>query len=370
MSWILPVVPVMASTLAERFEALFWYIVLVTTGAAVLVYGAMLYFCIAYRRNESNTQTPRILGSTRLEIAWTIIPTIIFFTFFAWGAIVYRFAVHPPRDAEEIFVIGKQWMWKAQYTPREIDGVKYTPRVIIGGNPANMDEVDRRNIGRLVVPINRPVKVTMISEDVIHEFGIPAFRSMLDVLPGRYTTAWYHPTRLGEYHIFCDQYCGTWHSLMVGKVAVVTEDEYARFFTGEGSPQGTNNPADGTPAADGRQLFLKLQCITCHSADSQARAPVLEGLYNRPIPGHPGKVADDEYIRESIEQPLEKVVEGWQPIMPSYAGKVTKEEMRALIMYIRSLKPGMTPKRTEMNVPPVGAPVTPPPQDTGSGGKK
>lgn len=368
MSWILPVIPVMASTLAERFEALFWYIIVVTATGAVLVYGALLYFCIAYRRSEQNTQTPRILGSTRLEIAWTILPTIIFFSFFAWGAMVYRYAVQPPRDAEEIFVIGKQWMWKAQYTPRE--GEPYGPRIIIGGNPANMDEADRKKIGRLVIPIDKPVKLTFISEDVIHDFGVPAFRSKMDVLPGRYTTAWYHPTKLGEYHVFCDQFCGTWHSLMVGKIAVVTQDEYSAFREGLASSQGTENPADGTPAADGRQLFLKLQCITCHSADSQGRAPVLEGLYGKPIPGYPGRVADDHYIRESIENPRAKVVEGWQSIMPSYAGQVTEEEMRALIMYIRSLKSGTTPSRTDQQPPPVGAPTERPPQGSGSEVKK
>ena len=191
MSWLLPIVPVMASTLAERFEWLFWYVLLVTGASAVLVYGALLYFCVAFRRTKTKTETPRILGSARLEIAWTVIPTIIFFSFFGWGAVVYRYAVQSPRDAEEIFVIGKQWMWKAQYSPRP--GEDYAPRVIIGGNPRNMDEAERQSIGKLVIPIDKPVIIRFRSEDVIHDFGIPAFRSKVDVLPGRYTSAWYHP---------------------------------------------------------------------------------------------------------------------------------------------------------------------------------
>jgi cytochrome c oxidase subunit 2 len=368
MSWILPVVPVMASTLAEKFELLFWYIVLVTGGSAVLVYGAMLFFCVAYRRTPENRQTPRILGSARLEIAWTIIPTIIFFSCFAWGAVVYRYFAQPPRDAEEIFIIGKQWMWKAQYSPR-FDGDK-PPRIIIGGNPANMDEPDRQRLRSLVIPVGRPVKFTMISEDVIHSFGIPAFRSKMDVLPGRYTTQWHHPTRIGEYHITCNQYCGTWHSLMVGKVSVVSEDDYQRFRNGEFGVPGTGNPADGTAAADGRALFLKLQCVKCHAGDSQARAPRLEEIFGKEVPGYPGLFRDENYIQESILNPKAKVVQGWKEIMPSFEGQVTAEDMQALVSFIKSLKAGGTPKATDRNQPPVGAPNERPPQGTGSEVKK
>jgi cytochrome c oxidase subunit 2 len=365
MNWILPLVPVMASTLAERFEYLFWYIVIVTGASAVLVYGAMLYFCVAFRRTKTNTETPRILGSARLEIAWTIIPTIIFFTFFAWGAVVYRYYAQPPRDAEEIFIIGKQWMWKAQYSPR-FEGDK-PPRVVIGGNPANMEEVDRARMRSLMIPINRPVRFTMISEDVIHSFGIPAFRTKTDVLPGRYTTQWHHPTRLGEYHIYCNQYCGTWHSLMVGKVEVVTEEEYQFFRDGwRRRDNESRNPVDGTAAADGKQLFLKLQCIKCHSADSQARAPVLEELYNRPVPGYEGLVADADYIQRSILNPREHVVRGWKEIMPSYEGQLTAEEMNALVAYLKGLPKGGTPKATDRQQPPDGAPTVPP-KGPGSG---
>src|SRR5262249_39663655 len=155
---------------------------------------------------------------------------------------------HAPEDAMEVFVVGKQWMWKAQYS----NGT----RVIIGGNPRNMTEAERNSIGRLVLPVNRPVKITLTSEDVIHDFGVPAFRSKMAVLPGRYTQVWYHPTKTGEFHIFCDQYCGTWHSLMVGKIAVVGEHEFDEWISGANSLQGTENPVDGSLAFEGRQLFL------------------------------------------------------------------------------------------------------------------
>ncbi len=351
MNSLPPLIPVAASTLANGFEELFWYMVAVTTVGGLLVYGALAYFCIAYRRGATSGSTPRILGSHRLEIAWTILPAIIFFSFFGWGAIVYSKAVQPPADAMEIFVIGKQWMWKAQYPNGQ--------RVIIGGNPRNMTEVERNSIGRMVIPINRPVRVTMTSEDVIHDFGVPAFRSKMDVLPGRYTTAWYHPTKLGEFHIFCDQYCGTWHSLMVGKIAVIGEQEFDDWLGGDGSQQGTENPVDGSLAFEGRQLFLKLQCIKCHSANVEGAAPVLEGLYMSRVPlkGGGAEIADKQYIIESILKPRAKMVQGWEPVMPSYEGQVSESDLDALTAYIRSLRPGTTPKSTDNLPKPVGAPT-------------
>jgi cytochrome c oxidase subunit 2 len=254
-------------------------------------------------------------------------------------------------------VIGKQWMWKAQYPNGQ--------RVIIGGNPRNMSETERKSIGRLVLPINRPVKLTFISEDVIHDFGVPAFRSKIDVLPGRYSSAWYQPTQLGEFHIFCDQYCGTWHSLMVGKISVVGEQEFDDYLQGLKPLQGTENPVDGSLAFEGRQLFLKLQCIECHTGKPTGRAPVLEGLYGTraPLRGGGFEIADEAYIVESILDPRKKVVEGWQEIMPSYKGRVTQADLDALVAYIRSLKRGTTPDATGGIGAPVGAPTERPKQE-------
>jgi cytochrome c oxidase subunit 2 len=259
--------------------------------------------------------------------------------------------MHPPEDADEIFIIGKQWMWKAQYPNGQ--------RVIIGGNPRNMTEDEQKSIGNLVLPVNRPVKLTITSEDVIHDFGVPAFRSKIDALPGRYTQVWYYPNKIGTYHIYCDQYCGTWHSLMVGKIRVVEEKEYKDTLNGF-SLNSTNNALDGSLAAQGQQLFLKLQCIRCHSATPTGKAPVLEGLYGSRVPlkGGGAEYADDTYIKESIRRPRLKVVDGWEAIMPAYdETQATDKEIDAVIAFIRSLRKGTTPDQNNWFPAPNGAPT-------------
>ncbi len=349
---LLSFIPEMASTQAYHFEMLFWYIAITTGTVGFAVYGALLYFCVAYRRGATTGSTPRILGSVRLELAWTITPLIIFISYFAAGVVVFNKAAHPPEDAMEIFVIGKQWMWKAQYPNGQ--------RVIIGGNPRNMTEAERNSIGKLVLPKGRPVIVTVTSEDVIHDFGVPAFRSKVDALPGRYTKAWYEPTRTGEYHIFCDQYCGTWHSLMVGKIKVVEPGEFDAWLNGFAPLQGTEHPVDGSPAFEGQKLFKKLQCSVCHSATPTGKAPVLEGLYGSRVPlrGGGAEIADDQYIMESVRKPKRKVVDGWEAIMPAFdETQVTAEELNQLVAYIRSLRKGTTPSRTEHFPAPNGAPT-------------
>jgi len=349
---MLPLIPEMASDGARHFEALFWYITITTGVVGAAIYVVLLYFCVQYRRGATTGSTPRILGSVRLELTWTLVPMFVFFTYYAWGVMVYDKAMHPPEDATEIFIIGKQWMWKAQYPNGQ--------RVIIGGNPRNMTEAERQSIGKLVLPANRPVKLTFISEDVIHDFGVPAFRSKIDVIPGRYSQVWYQPSKLGEYHVYCDQYCGTWHSLMVGKIKVVDGKEFDEFLSGHAPLQGTQNAVDGSLAHEGRQLFLKLQCINCHSATPTGKAPVLEGLYGSRVPlkGGGAEIADDTYIIESIRRPRLKVVDGWEAIMPAYdETQVSAEELNAVIAYIRSLRKGTTPDRTERFPAPNGAPT-------------
>jgi cytochrome c oxidase subunit II len=356
---LLPLIPEQASTLAVRFEYLFWYVTIVCGVAGLLVYAFMLYCCVKYRRGATSGSTPRILGSHRLELAWTIIPTIIFFSFFGWGVAVFNHATHAPADAEEIFVTGKQWMWKAQY--------KNGPTVIIGGNPRNMTEAERESIGRLYLPVNRPVKITLMSEDVIHDFGVPAFRSKIDVLPKRYTTAWYHPTKIGEYHIYCDQYCGTWHSLMVGKIEVLSEDDYQDKLQ--------SLDVANSISQRGRKEFLRLNCIVCHTSKADAQAPVLEELFGarkKVLVMQPdGKyvseevIVDEGYILESILDPRAKIAEPWRPVMPGhYADNTTPEERTALVQFIKGLKRGQTPDRTERTPAPVGAPNTTPKQPT------
>ncbi len=342
----LPLWPVQASEFAVQSDQLFIYILAVTSASGIAVYGALAYFCFRYANKGDGRRTPRILGSHKLELLWSIIPLMFFLSFFAWSVVLFADATRPPEGAREIFVVGKQWMWKIQHN----DGV--------------------REINELHLKIGEPVKLTLTSEDVIHDFGVPAFRHKIDVMPGRYVSTWYKPTKAGIYHIFCDQYCGQGHSQMVGRVHVLTESEYADWSEGHktdapGTPG--DRPTDGTPAWRGQALFLKLNCITCHNnvydtaaANTSNRAPNLEGLYGSVVPIQGGKtvVADQAYIHESIRYPMAKVHDGWKPIMPAFPkSQVTDEELADVTAYIRYLRLGKLPKRTDGSVAPVGAPV-------------
>lgn len=323
-----PLFPEQASTTAQRVDTLFLFLCIVTGIMAVLIALLLLYFAVKYRRRGEDDRTPRILGSHRLEWFWTIAPMFFFVIMFVWGASIYTSMALPPPDSLEIFIVGKQWMWKTQHP----DG--------------------KREIKNLHVPVDRPIKLTLTSEDVIHDFFVPAFRTKIDVIPGRYVQTWFHATKTGKYHLFCSQYCGTSHSTMVGTVFVMERDEYREWLEKE---------ADGSQALNGRTLFLKLQCLTCHSANSQSRAPVLEELYGRTVHLRGGRTvkADDGYLRESILYPEAKVVQGWEPIMPTFKGQINEEEMIQLINFIKSLQRGGTPDRTEEFPAPVGAPTVP-----------
>lgn len=335
----IPILPPTASTFAWEYNLLFWYITLVITFGSLVVYGAMLYCCFAFAQTGDRPRpTPRILGSHKLEIIWTLIPLMFFLSFFVWGVKLYNDQYQAPTDAPEYYVVGKQWMWKLQHP------------------------TGQREINELHLPMGRPVRLTGTSEDVIHDFGIPAFRSKMDVVPGRYTTTWYEPTEVGTYHIFCDQYCGQGHSQMVGKVHVLSQDDYQAWLEGTFRVRDGKNPADGSPAWEGSKLFKKLQCNACHNAEPTARAPRLEELHGKPRPIQGGKtvVADDGYLRESIRNPTAKVVDGWKPIMPAYPrSQVSEEELLSVIAYIKSLRYGDLPTRFEQYPAPVGAPGAP-----------
>jgi cytochrome c oxidase subunit 2 len=226
---------------------------------------------------------------------------------FGWAALVYFSYNRPPANALQVYVVGKQWMWKIQHQegPREIN--------------------------QLHVPVGRDVRVTMTSQDVIHDFSVPAFRLKGDVIPGRYTNVWFHATETGTFHLFCDQYCGTLHSGMIGQVIVMTPDEYQNWIQTSG---------EGSLAQQGEHLFFQLGCNTCHRNDSLARAPNLYGLYGNPVHLEDGRtiVADDAYVRESIMNPSAKIVAGWQNIMPTFQGQIDEEGIIQLIAYIKSMQ--------------------------------
>jgi cytochrome c oxidase subunit 2 len=188
----------------------------------------------------------------------------------------------------------------------------------------------QREINELHVPIGRDVKMIMTSQDVIHSFFIPAFRIKQDVLPGRYTVAWFHATKAGTYHLFCAEYCGTMHSGMVGSVVVMEPKDYEAWMGG-----GGNQPL----AVTGEKLFTELGCVTCHRSDTQGRGPNLVSIFGKPVLLEDGRtvVADENYIRESILQPGAKIVNGFKPIMPTFQGQISDEQLNALVAYVKSL---------------------------------
>jgi cytochrome c oxidase subunit 2 len=252
-----------------------------------------------------------------------VIPLALVMVAFFWGASVYFTIARPPDGALEIFVVGRQWMWKFQHP----DG--------------------QREINELHVPVGKPVKLTMASEDVIHSFFVPAFRVKHDAVPGIYTTVWFEATKPGSYHLFCAEYCGTQHSGMVGRVVAMEPKQYQAWLSGElpGRPSITppKLPAgvpEGSLAAGGQQLFSDLGCMTCHQMDRQGIGPVLVGLFGKPVRLQTGQTvtADENYLRESILDPQAKIVAGFQPLMPPFQGKVNEEEVIQLIAYIKSLR--------------------------------
>jgi cytochrome c oxidase subunit 2 len=313
--------PARASDMAYHVDALFFFMMISTGIVALGVFVMLIYFSVKYRRRTPPRPTPRILGGISLELFWTITPFFIFLVMFWWGARIYLTMAQPPAGAMDVYVVGKQWMWKVQHPQGQ------------------------REINALHLPVGQPVKLTLTSEDVIHDFFVPAFRTKIDVIPGRYVYEWFTPTVPGTYHIFCSQYCGTNHAGMRGELHVMDPADYQKWL---------NLQAEGSLALEGRKLFLKLQCITCHVAGPKAHAPILESLYGATVPLQGGRttVADDNYIRESILNPRARVVLGWEPIMPTFEGEVSEEDLIKLIAFIKSLGPGETPQRNEESVPP------------------
>jgi cytochrome c oxidase subunit 2 len=331
--------PTQASTTATKVDLLLILLTAVCGAVGLMVAVLLITFAIRFRRRPGDLPPPEMRGNRRLELFWSITPLFIFMVFFFWGAVVYFDAYRAPDNATTVYVVAKQWMWKFQHPEGQ------------------------REMNALHVPAGQPIKLMLTSEDVIHSFFVPDFRIHMDVLPNRYTSVWFHATRPGRYHLFCSQYCGTNHSRMVGTVHVMEPTEYQDWL---------NHYAEGSLALEGRKVFLKYRCISCHSYGEREtpRAPLLEDLYGKTIryrlPGEVGTtrreritVADDEYIRESIWDPAAKIAVGWENIMPPFKGQVSAEEVNALIAFIKTLRQGETPKRVEEYPPP--RPATTPP---------
>ncbi len=302
--------PDQASTFAWQVDALYFYLIAVSVVFSIPVVLAIFFFAIKYRETEKFATPEEIHGSMVLETVWSIIPFIVSMTIFLGGAIIFFNQFTPPDDSEEIYVVGKQWMWKIQH------------------------QTGQREINELHVPVGRNIKLTMTTEDVLHDFYIPAFRTKADVVPGRYTYVWFNATKPGKYHLFCAEYCGLNHSGMGGWIYVMEQRDFDNWLSGNVSGQ--------TPVEEGKDLFMnKLGCASCHAGGPTQRGAKLENVFNtdvRLVGGGTVK-ADENYIRNSILNPSAQVVEGFQPIMPTFKGQVTEEQLNALVAYIKSLSP-------------------------------
>ena len=302
-----PLFPESASTMASRVDSLYFFLLALSTFFSLLIAGLIVFYAVKYRRRAADSVGSQIQGGLVLELTWTIVPLLITMVIFVWGASVFFAMSRPPDETINIYVVGKQWMWKFQHLDSQ------------------------REINELHVPVGRPVKLIMTSEDVIHDVFVPAFRIKADVVPGRYTHLWFQSTKPGRYRLFCAEYCGTKHSGMIGQVVVMDPSEYQTWLSGGAS--------EGSLASAGAKLFQDLACNTCHRPDAQGRGPVLEGLFGKTVTLQNGETltVDEAYVRESILQPAAKIASGFQPIMPTFQGLVTEEQLLELIEYVKSL---------------------------------
>jgi cytochrome c oxidase subunit 2 len=310
-SW-LPFMPEKASTFADSVDGLYFYLVGLTAFFTLLISITIIFFVIKYRR-RSQTEVPRpIAGSLKLETLWSVIPFIISMSIFVWGATVYFKQYRMPKDALEVYVVGKQWMWKIQHT------------------------TGQREINELHIPVGRKIKLIMTTEDVIHDFFVPAFRTKADVVPGRYTTLWFEATKPGRYHLFCAEYCGTNHSGMGGWITVMDPTDFDQWLAG-----GANQES---PVTAGQKLFQSQGCVSCHGANGEGgKGPPLLGVFGSNVKLEGGETieANEDYIRNSIRNPQSQIVEGFkQPLMPTYyKEQLSEEHILQLISYIKSLSP-------------------------------
>ena len=304
----IPLFPEQASTLAHRVDNLYLFIVAVTAFFAVVVTVVVIVFAIKYRTDDPLAVGARIHGSIPLELAWSIVPFIISLVIFGWAADVFFDLQRPPDQTLEIYATGKRWMWKFQH----IDG--------------------QNEINELHVPLGRAVKVTFTSEDVLHSLFFPAFRTKADAIPGRYSSVWFTPTKLGDFHLFCAEYCGTRHSGMVGKVVVMEPAAYQAWLTG--------SVVGGSLSKRGEQLFNDLSCNTCHRNDGSGRGPSLVNKFGQPqqLADGTSVTMDEAYVRESILTPQVKVAAGYQQLMPTFQGLLSEENVIALVEYVKTLK--------------------------------
>ena len=302
-----PLFPEQASAAAAHVDLLYFALVAMSVFFLAIIFGPMIYWLFKYRRGHAANRTPLAFSTLKVEVAWTLVPMLLALGLFAWGALLYFRMAVPPARALEINVVGKQWMWKIEH------------------------QSGAREINELHVPVGQPVRLTLASQDVIHSFYVPAFRIKQDVVPGRFATEWFHPTRVGDYHLFCAEFCGMDHSKMIGTVHVMEPADYQAWLA--------RGAAGSTLVESGARLFRELGCSGCHMGSSVVRAPRLEGVYGNLVPLQDGHLvrADDQYIRDSILLPASQVVAGYEPVMPTFQGHITEEELLQVLAYLKSL---------------------------------
>ena len=299
--------PAEASTIAPYADALYFFLLAITVVGLVLVGVLVFGFSIRYRKSRSPVAT-QVEGSTLLEATWTIIPLALFMVTWIWGALLYFRIYNPPTNAMNIYVVGKQWMWKAEH------------------------EGGQHEINALHVPTGRPVQLTLISQDVFHSFSVPDFRIKREVIPGRYSTVWFQATTPGTYHIFCTQYCGTNHSAMIGEVTVLSPADYEKW---------TQESTSGTSLAqNGERLFASMGCNACHSGSAASRGPNLAGVYGSKLQltGGSEVLVNDAYLRDAILNPSQHITAGYAPIMPTYQGQISEDGLIDLVEYIKNMQ--------------------------------
>jgi len=308
----LPFMPNQGSTLAPHVDELYLLLVAICAFMTIAISAAVIFLAVKYKRRPGNEEPQEYKPSVALEAIWIIVPLATFMLFFVMGAMVFFKARRMPDNSMDVWATGRQWMWKFQH-------------------PTGQTEINT-----LHVPLGRPVRMIMTSEDVIHDFYVPDFRVHTDVLPNRYTYNWFEATKPGRYHIFCSEYCGTEHSKMIGWVEVMEPEDYQLWLSGGAS--------EGSPAAEGKKLFEKLACVTCHMAGTGSRGPNLEGVFGTPVKLANGQIVtvDENYVRESILNPQAKIVSGFDPIMPTFQGQLNEAQIMQLVSYIKSLKPAET----------------------------
>ena len=323
--------PAEASTIAPWTDELYFFLILVSIAGTLVVLALVVGFSMKYRR-EKNPVATQVEGSTLLEATWTIIPLAIFLLVFVWGGLLYFRIYSPPANSMNIYVVGKQWMWKAEHP---------------GG---------QHEINALHVPIGRPVQLTMISQDVFHSFSIPDFRVKREVIPGRYSTVWFQATDAGVYHIFCTQYCGTQHAGMIGEVTALTPDDYEKWLKESTSGMSL--------AQNGERLFASMGCNSCHSGNAAARGPNLAGVYGSRLLMNDGSqvLVNDAYLRDAILNPSQHVTAGFAPIMPTYQGQISEDGLIDLVEYIKQLQSNYRVQQTQLTSDSNQAAPTTPPQ--------